>query len=87
MDGLIVLPLVPQLELDVEQLKQSAQVEGEWFPLQVPIEELMVVVDDDGSIAACTLNFPPSLVQQVRQTLIALAHQLYQAFPDETDPA
>jgi len=76
-EALIVTPLASQFELDLEWLRQSYSVEGEWFPFYVLIEELGFVVDDDGTIFISTENFPDLLLEQARKLMVGVAHQLY----------
>lgn len=76
-EALIVTPLVREYELDLEWLRQSYAVEGEWFPFYLAIEELGFVVDHDGTIFISTENFPSVLLEKARRLSIGLAHQLY----------
>jgi len=52
-EALIVTPLALQYQLDLEWLRQSYAVEGEWFPFYVAIEELGFVVDQSMSNRLC----------------------------------
>ena len=53
------------------------EVEGEWFPLQVTVEELPLVIDDDGCIYIRIQNFPTILLEQAKQAIVCLAGQIY----------
>ncbi|HEY9625920.1 MAG TPA: hypothetical protein V6C84_01335 [Coleofasciculaceae cyanobacterium] len=76
-EALIALPESSECEVSVNQLPQFYEVEGEWFPLQVRVEELSFVIDDDGRISTYTHNFPTPLLEQAQQAIVQLAGQLY----------
>ncbi|WP_416673573.1 hypothetical protein [Egbenema bharatensis] len=76
-EALMVSPLTPECELDLEWLRQSYSVEGSWFPLHVAIEELGFVVDGDGTIFISTENFPAVLLKKARRLMVEVADHLY----------
>lgn len=85
-EALIVTPLVREYELDLEWLRQTYSVEGDWFPLYVRIEELGFVVDHDGTLFISTENFPTVLLEKARRLMVGLAHQLYWAKSGQSSP-
>ncbi|PSB22911.1 hypothetical protein C7B76_01870, partial [filamentous cyanobacterium CCP2] len=76
-EALMVSPLSSECELDLEWLRQSYSVEGNWFPLYVAIEELGFVVDGDGTIFISTENFPAVLLEKARRLMVEVANHLY----------
>ncbi|HEY9628064.1 MAG TPA: hypothetical protein V6C84_12250 [Coleofasciculaceae cyanobacterium] len=77
-EALIALPESGECEVKINQLPQLYEVEGEWFPLQVTVEELSFVIDDDGRISTYTRNFPAALLEQAQQAIVHLAELIYQ---------
>lgn len=77
--GLLVEPSQQVQELDIDAVREQTQwhVEGEWFPFEVTIEELVFVIDDDGSIFVPTANLPGELQQRVRNMIRRVADVLY----------
>jgi hypothetical protein len=76
-DGLVVAPLVEECELDLDAIESPYQLEGEWFPFEITVRELQVVLDDDGSLVLSTRNFPEFLLLEAKTTVITLAERLY----------
>jgi len=76
-DGLVVAPLVEECELDLDAIESPYQLEGEWFPFEITVRELQVVLDDDGSLVLSTRNFPEFLLLEAKTIVITLAERLY----------
>lgn len=76
-EALIASPLGQVYELNLEEVRRSYEVEGEWFPFQVTVEELEFVIDDDGTVFISTENFPEKLVIEAKEMLVGLAKRLY----------
>nr|WP_290222516.1 hypothetical protein [Trichocoleus desertorum] len=76
-EALIASPVGKVYELNLEEVKRSYEVEGEWFPFQIAVEEFEFVVDDDGTVFISTENFPEKLVMEAREMLVGLAKRLY----------
>ncbi|MBD2098477.1 hypothetical protein H6F90_25740 [Trichocoleus sp. FACHB-591] len=76
-EALIAAPVGKVYELNLEEVRRSYEVEGEWFPFQVAVEEFEFVVDDDGTVFISTENFPEKLVLEAREMLVGLAKRLY----------
>lgn len=76
-EALIASPLGQEYEVNLEEVRRSYEVEGEWFPFQVTVEELEFVIDDDGTVFISTENFPEKLVMEAKEMLVGLAKHLY----------
>ncbi|MBD2094070.1 hypothetical protein H6F90_02735 [Trichocoleus sp. FACHB-591] len=76
-EALIAAPVGKVYELNLEEVWQSYEVEGDWFPFQFVVEELEFVIDDDGTVFISTENFPEKLLVEARETLVLLAERLY----------
>lgn len=77
-EAFIAAPTDKKFGLELSRVKESCQVEGEWFPFQVRVGELQYTIDDDGLIYTCTANFPGGLMEQAREELLELANQIYE---------
>ncbi|MBD2123408.1 hypothetical protein [Trichocoleus sp. FACHB-262] len=76
-EALIAAPVGQVYELNLEEVRRSYEVEGEWFPFQVIVEEFEFVIDDDGTVFISTENFPEKLVIEAREMLVPLVKLLY----------
>ena len=76
-EALLVQPQSDRLEVRLDQLSELYEVEGDWFPFQVRVEELPFVINSDGGIYTCTHNFPASLLEQAQQAIGRLAQLIY----------
>lgn len=76
-EALIASPAGQVYELNLEEVKRSYEVEGDWFPFQIVVEEFEFVIDDDGTVFISTENFPEKLVMEAREILLVLAKLLY----------
>ncbi|MBW4540238.1 MAG: hypothetical protein KME43_13980 [Myxacorys chilensis ATA2-1-KO14] len=78
LEGLIATPLADQpCFLNLSDVRHRYTVQEEHYPLQIEIDELVFVVDDDGTIFISTENFPGTLIRQAREALETLARQIY----------
>jgi len=78
-EGLLALPASEVHEISTERLEYDlgCQVVGDWFPFEVPYEDLVLVIDDDGSVYVSVENLPPRLVEQARKLIEKIAGLLY----------
>jgi hypothetical protein len=76
-EGLLVQPTGDAFEIDLDDLPEGCTVRGDWYPYEVRLEDILFVVDDDGSIFVSVENFPERLVAQVRELLHELARRIY----------
>jgi hypothetical protein len=81
-EGLLACPLAETYEIDPEKIKESYEVEGDWFPFHVNIDDFTFIVDDDGTIFVSTENFPKDLISRANEILRRLANQLYRKVSD-----
>jgi hypothetical protein len=78
LEGFIVTPLAEHpCFLNLNAVRDTYAVQEEYYPLQIEIDELVFVVDDDGTIFISTENFPGTLIHQARESLEMLARQIY----------
>ena len=76
--GLLAKPVSEHVRMDLEKLKaQGFDIEGEWFPYEIRMEELSYIVDDDGTIYISTDNFPERLLSEARNNLTELVSILF----------
>jgi hypothetical protein len=76
-EALLVHPQSDRVEVRLEELRDLYEVEGDWFPFQVRVEELPFVINSDGGIYTCTHNFPVSSLEQAQQAIVRLAQLIY----------
>ena len=76
-EGLLATPLAHTGTLDIDTIRTAFDVVGEWFPYEINVDELVYVVDDDGSVFVSTEHFPRELVARARRTLVNIATRLY----------
>ncbi|MBD3886608.1 hypothetical protein IFO70_33605 [Phormidium tenue FACHB-886] len=76
-EALLVQPQSQQVEVRLDEFSELYEVEGDWFPFQVTVEELPFVINSDGGIYTCTHNFPASLLEQAQQAIVRLAQLIY----------
>jgi hypothetical protein len=76
-EALVASPVGPMYELNLEEVRRSYEVEGDWFPFQVTIKEFEFVIDDDGTVFISTENFPEKVVVEAREVLMILSARLY----------
>lgn len=78
LEGLVAIPLAEQgCYLNLEEIKNSYEVEGAQFPFQIATENFVFIIDDDGRIFVSTDNFSNSLIEDARGMLTHLARRLY----------
>lgn len=82
-EALLVIPLAEEFELNLEGARAAYEVEGQWFPYRVIVEEFSIVLDDDGTILVATLNLSDERLQQAQASLLNLAEQLYRACAED----
>jgi hypothetical protein len=73
----LIFPLADVVDVDLDRLKQTYSVEGDWFPFQIKLGDFTFVLDDDGSIFTSTDHFSERMMTDARQIIEQIAHQLY----------
>ena len=61
-EGLLVQPTVDSFEINLDGLPEGCTVQGDWYPYEVQFEDILFVLDDDGSICVSVENLPERLV-------------------------
>ncbi len=77
-EGLLVTPLAEEAEIDLDRLRISYHVEGDWFPFDIRLEGHIAVLDDDGSLFLPTKGFSEQMTSHAREELIKLASLVYE---------
>lgn len=77
LQGLVAKPLVPQCDLNLEWVRQEFEIEGEWFPYALFIEEFVFLLNAEGMITLDTGSFTSGKVDQAYEAIEQLARQLY----------
>ncbi|NLX99193.1 MAG: hypothetical protein GXY83_23905 [Rhodopirellula sp.] len=77
-DGYLASPTSPIGEVNLEALSQHFRMQGEWFPYEIDVDDIVFVLDDDGSIFVSTENFPREAREKARQILVRIATLLIQ---------
>jgi hypothetical protein len=75
--GLLAIPAPDVGALDVDGIRQAYPTEGDWFPFEVRVDDLLFVIDDDGSLFISTENFPRDVLGRAKLALHHLAEKLY----------
>jgi hypothetical protein len=76
-DGVLIHPLGNTIELDVDTLRQTYSVEGDWFPFQIRHGDFTFILDDDGSLFVSTKYLSEESIKDLKQTLGDIARTLY----------
>lgn len=76
-EALIAIPQTDNFELNLDQIEESYELMGDWFPFEISVQELPILIDDDGSIFIYTANFPDSLILDAQATLVSLSNRIY----------
>jgi hypothetical protein len=76
-EGFLATPSADVAALNIERIRDAFPTEGEWFPFEVSVEDLVFVIDDDGGIFVSTENFPREVLDRARAVLHRLAEVLY----------
>jgi hypothetical protein len=76
-EGLLVQPIGDDIEIDLDSLPEGCTVRGDWYPFEVQYEDILFVLDDDGSIFVSVENFPEREAVRVRDQLHELARRIY----------
>lgn len=77
-DGLLARPLVETYEIDLEKIRERCEGENDSFPLEAKLEDLVFVIDDDGTIFVSIENLPKKLIDDANEKLRQLANRIYQ---------
>ena len=77
LQGLVVKPLVPQCDLNLEWVRQEFAIEGEWFPYALFVEEFVFLLNAEGMITLDTGSFTSGRVERAYEAIEQLARQLY----------
>jgi hypothetical protein len=80
-EGLLALPLIKEFDIDLDRIKESFEVQGDWFPFEIIDGEIVFALDDDGSIFTSTENFPGHVLQEAYNKLRELAQTIYSQKP------
>lgn len=59
-EGLLAIPTPDVATLDIDRIREEFRTNGDWFPFEVAVDDLVFVLDDDGSLYISTENFPLS---------------------------
>jgi hypothetical protein len=76
-EGLLVTPLFENFAVNLDGIRNVYEVEGDWFPFKITVEELVFILDDDGTIFVFTENLPSRMVSEAKESIQILANQLY----------
>ncbi|MBD2001423.1 hypothetical protein H6G00_33325 [Leptolyngbya sp. FACHB-541] len=76
-EGLIASPIAEVCELNLDEINRTYQVQGDWFPFHITIQNLVFVIDDDGTIFVSTENLPEVLIMEAEELLERIASQVY----------
>lgn len=76
-EGLLATPTAGVNSLNIEKMQETFPCDGEWFPFEVRVDDLLFIVDDDGTIFVSTENFPNEALERARSVLYRLAGILY----------
>lgn len=82
-EALFVVPLTEEFALNLGRVSEIYAVEGQWFPYQILIEPLNLLLDDDGTILIPVLGASEALMEQAKEALVILAAQLYEFSLDD----
>lgn len=81
LEGLIVIALADEYNLNLEQIRQDYYVYGEYFPFQLTVAldgaAINCIIIEDGSILTFLAGYPAGLVEQARWAIERLARLLY----------
>ncbi|MCY7276844.1 MAG: hypothetical protein LH702_24710 [Phormidesmis sp. CAN_BIN44] len=77
LQGLVAKPLVPQCDLNLEWVRQEFEIEGEWFPYALFIEEFVFLLNAEGILTLDTGSLTSGKVDQAYGAIEQLARQLY----------
>jgi len=72
-DGYLASPTSPSGEINLDAISAHFQLEGDWFPYEINVEDMAFVVDDDGSVFVSTENFPREYLKRACETLEQIA--------------
>lgn len=77
-ESILAVPLAEEFDLDLEGVREVYLVQGQWYPYQITIESLSLLLDDDGTVLMPTLGLSNTMIEQARNTLLTLVTRLYQ---------
>ena len=76
-EGLLATPTSDVKSLNIEEVRRIYPIQGEWFPFEVSVGDLLFVIDDDGVIFTSTENFPQAMMEKARNILDQIAEVFY----------
>lgn len=76
-EGVLTYPLGDVVEIDLDRLRQTYSVEGEWFPFQVMSNDCTFILDDDGSLFISTKYLSDVMMKEAKLMLGQIAKVLY----------
>jgi hypothetical protein len=76
-EGLLATPTKDVKALNIERVRETYPTQGEWFPFEVSVGDLLFVIDDDGVIFVSTENFPSEMLERAKLILHQVAGALY----------
>lgn len=76
-EGLLVTPLLENFVIELDRIKSFCEIEGDWFPFKIALEEFVFILDDDGTLFLFTENLPSKMVSKAKESIQILADQLY----------
>lgn len=80
-EGLLAIPTPDVATLDIDRIREEFRTNGDWFPFEVAVDDLVFVLDDDGSLYISTENFPQEALDRAESVLRRLAPILYSSSP------
>jgi len=76
-EALMTIPLLETVGLDLGQVGESYEIEGDWFPFQLAVGELRLTIQEDGQLYTCTYHFPQTLRASACELVVTVARQIY----------
>lgn len=76
-DGFLVFSTADVLSINLDRVRTNHEVRGDWFPFEILHEELVVILDDDGSLFLSTKRLSDVRIPDARKFLAEVAGQLY----------
>lgn len=76
-EGLLAKPVSECVLIDLDNFKeQHYDINGEWFPFEIMVEDFIFILDDDATIYISTDNFPERLLSEAKKNLMDLVTAL-----------
>jgi hypothetical protein len=75
-DGYLASPISASGEMNLDAVAETFTLVGEWFPYEIFVDDMVFVIDDDGSVYVSTENFPRETREHARRILERIANLL-----------